>query len=42
MDHPVNSGKYEQEVLKKEDLGSSFKENGKNNINSKPELDPAV
>ncbi|KAG5530829.1 hypothetical protein RHGRI_025709 [Rhododendron griersonianum] len=42
MDHPVNSGKYEQEVLKEEDLGSSFKENGKNNINSKPELDPAV
>ncbi|KAI8537576.1 hypothetical protein RHMOL_Rhmol09G0034800 [Rhododendron molle] len=42
MDHPINSGKYEQEVLKEEDLGSSFKENGNNNINSKPELDPAV
>ncbi|KAF7133204.1 hypothetical protein RHSIM_Rhsim09G0028200 [Rhododendron simsii] len=42
MDHPVNSGKYEQEVLKEEDLVSSFKENGKNNVNSKPELDPAV
>lgn len=42
MDLPVNSGNYEQKILKEEDLGSSLEENSKIHINSKPELDPAV